>query len=60
MITKEAKLRCEAKSMQEQLEDCRRAMQRASGSGDMADVSLHLNHDKDWRDQPPMRMGGAD
>lgn len=45
IITKEAKQRIAAKSLQEQLEDCRRQMQRESGAEDMRTVDAHLEQD---------------
>jgi hypothetical protein len=62
MITPRAKDRCEARSPQEQLEDCRRAMQRESGSDDMGAIDLSLNHEAWVRLTPGghMPLGGAD
>lgn len=45
-ITAEARERCERKSLQEQLEDARREMQRESGKGDMRDIDDHLEADE--------------
>ena len=60
MITKQAKARCQNMSLQEQLEACRRQMQRESGSQDMQDVDQHLNADN-WQTRlPPMKIDGAD
>ena len=47
-ITPRAKDRCESKSLQEQLEDCRRQMQRENGASDMRTIDAHLNHDN-WQ-----------
>ena len=47
-ITPEARQRIAAKSLQEQLEDCRRAMQRANGADDMRTIDAHLNADN-WQ-----------
>ena len=44
-ITPEARDRCERKSLQEQLEDARREMQRESGKDDMRDIETHLEDD---------------
>ena len=59
MITKQAEARCANMSMQEQLEACRREMQRASGADDMAEVQQHLNNDN-WHTRLVMPIDGAD
>ena len=45
-ITPEAKDRCQRKSLQEQLEDARREMQRESGRDDMREIEQHLKEDE--------------
>ena len=60
-ITPDAADRCAKKSLREQLEDCRRAMQRDSCADDMRTIDAHLEHDN-WqtRIQQNMRIDGAD
>ena len=48
MITKQAQARCANMSLQEQLEACKREMQRESGAEDMRTIDAHLNHDN-WQ-----------
>jgi hypothetical protein len=60
MITDRAKDRIKHKSLQEQLEDCRRQMQRECGADDMKDVSTHLSHDAAKLNGWYMPMDGAD
>ena len=45
-ITPEARDRCQRKSLQEQLEDARREMQRESGRDDMREIEEHLKEDE--------------
>lgn len=47
-VTPEAADRCAKKSLPEQLEDCRRQMQRDSCADDMRTIDAHLEHDN-WQ-----------
>jgi hypothetical protein len=46
-ITPEAKARCAAKTMQDQLEDLRRKMQQESGAEDMRTIDAQLRDDSE-------------
>lgn len=50
-ITPDATERCSRKPLREQLEDCRRQMQRESGAGDSDDVMTAFQADHSWSGQ---------